>query len=84
MLYEFFFSSFSVANVSNMLNDVITSDQVVRVLIENSAGQGNSVGKTLDYSHDLESFQLLPNQLRNFNIFSIVDWRSSGGSLPWV
>ncbi len=37
-----------IANVSNMLNDVITPDQSVKVLIENSAGQGNSVGKTFE------------------------------------
>ncbi len=35
-----------IENVTSMLNDVIKKDQNVEVLIENSAGQGNSVGKT--------------------------------------
>ncbi|MGP6239196.1 deoxyribonuclease IV [Cuniculiplasma sp. SKW4] len=35
-----------IENVAAMLNDVINKEQKVTVLIENSAGQGNSVGKT--------------------------------------
>lgn len=35
-----------IENVASMLNDVIGKEQKVTVLIENSAGQGNSVGKT--------------------------------------
>ena len=37
-----------IKNVSNMLNDVLSRDQQVTVLLENSAGQGNSVGKTFN------------------------------------
>lgn len=37
-----------IKNVADMLNGVITSDQKVKVLVENSAGQGNSVGKTFE------------------------------------
>ncbi len=39
-----------IKNVGNMLNDVIKKEQNVTVLIENSAGQGNSVGRTF---HDI-------------------------------
>lgn len=35
-----------IKNVASMLNDVLKEEQKVTVLIENSAGQGNSVGKT--------------------------------------
>ncbi len=35
-----------IQNVVEILNSVIREDQNVKVLIENSAGQGNSVGKT--------------------------------------
>ena len=35
-----------IENVTSMLNDVMSAKQKVNVLIENSAGQGNSVGKT--------------------------------------
>ncbi len=35
-----------VKNVSSILNSVLHKEQNVKVLIENSAGQGNSVGKT--------------------------------------
>jgi deoxyribonuclease-4 len=39
-----------IENVASLLNDVISKNQSVTVLIENSAGQGNSVGKTF---HDI-------------------------------
>ena len=35
-----------IRNVADMLNDVLRKEQNVMVLIENSAGQGNSVGKS--------------------------------------
>ena len=47
-----------IKNVSNMLNDVLRKDQKVMVLIENSAGQGNSVGKTF---HDINRILELVN-----------------------
>lgn len=48
-----------IRNVASMLNDVLHSEQNVRVLIENSAGQGNSVGKSFqDISRILDMVDL--------------------------
>lgn len=42
-----------IRNVASMLNDVLNEHQKVMVLIENSAGQGNSVGKTFTELADI-------------------------------